>query len=178
MKRLLAAGGQAIYQVSRVFRREEIGPLHNPEFTMVEWYRTGDGMSEGMQLTSDLCETLLRPRPRRTRSAMDEHSGNHVGRRSAHGRRSRLAAAARACGIEPPASLDADGPRRLARSVAGRAGPAAPGRRAAGAHIRLSGQPGGVGPRPTRCPPRGRTLRVVRRRHRAGQRLPRAARSG
>jgi lysyl-tRNA synthetase class 2 len=59
MKRLLAAGAKAIYQVSKVFRRDEIGPLHNPEFTMVEWYRVGDGMNEGMQITSDLCEALL-----------------------------------------------------------------------------------------------------------------------
>ena len=55
----VAAGAQAIYQVARVFRLDELGPLHNPEFTMVEWYRPGDGMNEGMQLTSDLCETLL-----------------------------------------------------------------------------------------------------------------------
>jgi elongation factor P--(R)-beta-lysine ligase len=59
MKRLLAAGAKAIYQVSKVFRRDEIGPLHNPEFTMVEWYRVGDGMNEGIYFTSDLCEALL-----------------------------------------------------------------------------------------------------------------------
>ena len=40
MKRLLATAGcpATIYQMSRVFRQDEQGPLHNPEFTLVEWY--------------------------------------------------------------------------------------------------------------------------------------------
>ncbi len=60
MKRLVAAGAAAIYQITRAFRAGESGPLHNPEFTIIEWYRAGDSMADGMELLSDLAEELFR----------------------------------------------------------------------------------------------------------------------
>jgi len=78
MKRLVAAGATAIYQITRAFRQGEIGSRHNPEFTIVEWYRVGDNYDAGMTLLSDLCDALLGlgPADRITyRAAFVEHVG-------------------------------------------------------------------------------------------------------
>ncbi len=59
MKRLVAAGMGAIFQVTRSFRAEEHGRHHRAEFTIVEWYRVGDDLLAGMQLLDDLCRATL-----------------------------------------------------------------------------------------------------------------------
>lgn len=77
MKRLLAAGATAIYQVTRAFRGGESGRLHNPEFTMVEWYRAGDDYQAGMDLLADLAEEVLplgRPERLTYRQAFQLHA--------------------------------------------------------------------------------------------------------
>ncbi|MGH7439629.1 MAG: EF-P lysine aminoacylase EpmA [Polyangiaceae bacterium] len=54
MKRLLAEGWTRIYQLVPCFRRGERGALHNPEFTMLEWYRAGAGVADVMRDTEQL----------------------------------------------------------------------------------------------------------------------------
>lgn len=59
MKRLLSEGLPRIFQLVRCFRRGERGHRHNPEFTMVEWYRAGATMELLMAETEDLVRALL-----------------------------------------------------------------------------------------------------------------------
>lgn len=54
MKRLVAGGLTRIYQICRCFRRDEEGSLHQPEFTMLEWYRGFAGSEEIMRDTEEL----------------------------------------------------------------------------------------------------------------------------
>lgn len=60
LKRLMAAGGEAIFEITRAFRGDEFGNLHNPEFTLLEWYRRGDAMDDGMRLLDELSSFVLK----------------------------------------------------------------------------------------------------------------------
>jgi lysyl-tRNA synthetase class 2 len=61
MKRLLAAQLGDIYQICHVVRGNEQGRLHNPEFTLIEWYRIGFSLAALMDEVAALVRALLGP---------------------------------------------------------------------------------------------------------------------
>lgn len=59
MKRLLCEGSGDIFYLGKVFRNGDLSPRHQPEFTMVEWYRLGFDLSEIIEDTLSLAKQLL-----------------------------------------------------------------------------------------------------------------------
>ncbi len=59
MKRLLASGFGDIYQICKAFRHEEQGQYHNPEFTILEWYRLGFDHLQLMREVGELLTLIL-----------------------------------------------------------------------------------------------------------------------
>ena len=80
MKRLLAAGMPSCYQLGPAFRHGEQGMLHNPEFTMLEWYRLGFDHNQLMYEVADLVDVLLGPKPYQ-RLTYEDVVGKSKGRR-------------------------------------------------------------------------------------------------
>jgi lysyl-tRNA synthetase class 2 len=111
MKRLLAAGSGDIYQVCKVFRDAERGRWHNPEFTMIEWYRLGFDDSALMTEVEGLAALLLSP-DRKLRPAerltYAEALHRHVGVDAYEDGDSALELAAADHGIVCRAELDRD----------------------------------------------------------------------
>jgi lysyl-tRNA synthetase class 2 len=71
MKRLLADGWSRIYQVVPCFRRAEFGARHNPEFTMLEWYRAHATMEDVVRDTEQLVAAVTGGRVRLGERAID-----------------------------------------------------------------------------------------------------------
>lgn len=112
MKRLLAAGSGSIYQICKVFRDGESGRLHNPEFTLIEWYRVGFDHLALMEEVEALVRkalagqvALLDTQRLSYGAAFERYTGLNPHSACVED----LARAARAHGIEPPASLDPHG---------------------------------------------------------------------
>ncbi|QDT33401.1 Elongation factor P--(R)-beta-lysine ligase [Thalassoglobus polymorphus] len=59
MKRMLAAGADSIFQICKAFRAGEVGDHHNPEFTMLEWYRQSTPLSEQIKFVEKLVQGSL-----------------------------------------------------------------------------------------------------------------------
>jgi lysyl-tRNA synthetase class 2 len=105
MKRLLAAGSGDIYQIARVFRDGEAGRWHNPEFTLLEWYRTGFDHRRLMDEVAALVAGLLPDRGGFARFAYAELFERYVGVDPRDVDAATLAQAARRHGIDVSGDL-------------------------------------------------------------------------
>ena len=111
MKRLLAAGSGDIYQICKVFRDGERGRWHNPEFTLIEWYRLGFDDAALMTEVEALIGFLLSPYRRLAPAERLSYSAAlrlHAGVDAHEASERELSEAARRHGIECDADLDRD----------------------------------------------------------------------
>jgi lysyl-tRNA synthetase class 2 len=110
MKRLLAAGSGDIYQIARVYRDGESGRYHNPEFTLIEWYRLGQDHQQLMDDVEQLLGCLLPSRcvDRSERVSYQEAVQLHAHVDALHDATSLLLASLQQAGIDVPVELHQD----------------------------------------------------------------------
>lgn len=111
MKRLLAAGSGSIYQICKVFRADEQGRRHNPEFTLLEWYRVGWSYRELMTDVAALigaCISDTHPLPALEFLAYRDAFRRYAGIDAMRATASEFAACAQTHGIHAPALADHD----------------------------------------------------------------------
>lgn len=101
-KKLLAAGERRVYEFARVFRNRERGPLHHPEFTMLEWYRAGDDYETLMED----CAALLAAAARAAGTSRFIYRDRSIDPLAAPERITVAEAFARYAGIDLMATLD------------------------------------------------------------------------
>lgn len=128
MKRLLAAGSGDCFQLGHVFRQGEYGKRHNPEFTMLEWYRVGMPYQIFIEETLDLIRLELGPLPASFltyREALQKFTGidyitatpedlvacalshgQHLSKDAIHWDRDTLLAVLLGCVVEPHLGID------------------------------------------------------------------------
>ena len=78
MKRLLASGSGPIYQICKAFRDGEAGRLHNPEFSILEWYRPGYTVAEMMTEVAAVLRRALQ------RDGLETETRSYAGLFAAH----------------------------------------------------------------------------------------------
>ncbi len=116
-KKLLAAGEPRIFSFARVFRNRERGPLHHPEFTMLEWYRT----NEPYEALMEDCAAILVEAAKAAGCLQLQWKGHAADPYAAPDRRSVADAFTEFAGIDLLATLDGDEGNRDRLAAAARA---------------------------------------------------------
>ncbi len=108
MKRLLAEGSGPIYQLAQVFRDGEYGSRHNPEFSMLEWYRPGFDHHQLMDEVAELVTICLEERLDEEKIAYVDLFLEHLGIHPLDADLAELRAAASQRGLEAEGVSDRD----------------------------------------------------------------------
>jgi len=119
LKRLMAHGAGRVFEIARVFRQDEVGVRHNPEFTMIEWYAEQTDDHAQMDLVENLVTSLAKSASNWSRRAAelpdrfqrltyDQAFIESIGLSPGTASLEQLHQAALATGQTLPAGLDAD----------------------------------------------------------------------